>query len=215
MNFLAWDLLCHFYLYTLHGLTAFLWLCFFRLLQWTRSRWALTRCTTRARRPTARCTAGASPTDSVRNSSRRPLLTSAPSRRSGSLRTRATPSSGTWTSWCCYITVDPATTALQNGACTYQWISKQMHYKTPLFTQQLHEKSGILLKQLHSVLSGKKNFLAILYYLKNMHGILPKMVEITIVYATIKEQHHSVTIILYFLKTMHDILPKVVEITFV
>jgi hypothetical protein len=32
--------------------------------------------------------------------------------------------------WCCYITVDFATTALQNGACTYQCISKQMHYKT-------------------------------------------------------------------------------------
>jgi hypothetical protein len=32
---------------------------------------------------------------------------------------------------CCYITVDSKTTALQNGACTYQCISKQMHYKTP------------------------------------------------------------------------------------
>ncbi len=29
-----------------------------------------------------------------------------------------------------YITVDSATTALQNGACTYWCISKQMHYKT-------------------------------------------------------------------------------------
>ncbi len=27
--------------------------------------------------------------------------------------------------------MDSATTALQNGACTYSWISKQMHYKTP------------------------------------------------------------------------------------
>jgi hypothetical protein len=25
--------------------------------------------------------------------------------------------------WCCYITVDSAITALQNGACTYQCIS--------------------------------------------------------------------------------------------
>jgi hypothetical protein len=33
--------------------------------------------------------------------------------------------------WCCYITVDSKTTALQNGACAYQYISKQMHYKTP------------------------------------------------------------------------------------
>jgi hypothetical protein len=32
---------------------------------------------------------------------------------------------------CCYITVDSATTAVQNGACTYLCISKQMHYKTP------------------------------------------------------------------------------------
>ncbi len=32
--------------------------------------------------------------------------------------------------WCCYITVDFATTAHQNGAYTYQCISKQMHYKT-------------------------------------------------------------------------------------
>jgi hypothetical protein len=28
--------------------------------------------------------------------------------------------------------MDSATTALQSGACTYQCISKQMHYKTPL-----------------------------------------------------------------------------------
>jgi hypothetical protein len=33
---------------------------------------------------------------------------------------------------CCYITVDSGTTALQNGACTYRCISKQMHYKTPV-----------------------------------------------------------------------------------
>ncbi len=32
---------------------------------------------------------------------------------------------------CCYITVDSATTALQNGACTYQCISNLMHHKTP------------------------------------------------------------------------------------
>jgi hypothetical protein len=33
---------------------------------------------------------------------------------------------------CCDITVYSATTALQNGACTYICISKQVHYKTPL-----------------------------------------------------------------------------------
>jgi hypothetical protein len=32
---------------------------------------------------------------------------------------------------CCYIMVDSATTAPQNGACTYWCISKQMHYYTP------------------------------------------------------------------------------------
>jgi hypothetical protein len=30
------------------------------------------------------------------------------------------------------MTADSATTALQNGACTYRCISIQMHYKTPL-----------------------------------------------------------------------------------
>ncbi len=29
------------------------------------------------------------------------------------------------------ITVDSATTALQNGACRYRCISKQVHYKAP------------------------------------------------------------------------------------
>ncbi len=33
-------------------------------------------------------------------------------------------------SGCSYITVDSATTALQNGACTYWCISEQMHYET-------------------------------------------------------------------------------------
>jgi hypothetical protein len=33
--------------------------------------------------------------------------------------------------WCCYITVDSGTTALQNGACTYKCISKEMQYETP------------------------------------------------------------------------------------
>jgi hypothetical protein len=33
---------------------------------------------------------------------------------------------------CCYITLDYAATALQNGACTYRFIPKQTHYKIPL-----------------------------------------------------------------------------------
>jgi hypothetical protein len=41
---------------------------------------------------------------------------------------------------CCYLTVDSATTALQNGACTYQFIYKQMHYKIP-FSHNSYMKS--------------------------------------------------------------------------
>jgi hypothetical protein len=41
---------------------------------------------------------------------------------------------------CCYITVDSATTALQNGACTFWCSSKQMHYKT-LFSHNGYMKS--------------------------------------------------------------------------
>jgi hypothetical protein len=55
---------------------------------------------------------------------------------------------------CCYITVDSATTALQNGACTCRCISKKCTVKHP-FAQRLHEKSEILYKLHHSVLSGK------------------------------------------------------------
>ncbi len=36
--------------------------------------------------------------------------------------------------------MDSATTALQNRACTYQCISKQVHYKTP-FSQNGYMKS--------------------------------------------------------------------------
>ncbi len=58
------------------------------------------------------------------------------------------------TKWCCYITVDSTTTALQNCACTYRCISKQMHYKTLLSPNGY--MSGNLWKLEHSVLSGKK-----------------------------------------------------------
>ncbi len=40
----------------------------------------------------------------------------------------------------CYITVYSATTALQNGACTYRCISKQILYKT-LFSHNSYMKS--------------------------------------------------------------------------
>ncbi len=45
-----------------------------------------------------------------------------------------------WHNRCCYITVDSSTTALQNGACTYQCISKQMHFKT-IFSHNSFMKS--------------------------------------------------------------------------
>ncbi len=64
---------------------------------------------------------------------------------------------------CCYITVDFATTALQNGAYPYRCISKQMH-KTPLShngytkSQELYENYITLV-----CLRKKTNFLTILY----------------------------------------------------
>jgi hypothetical protein len=59
---------------------------------------------------------------------------------------------------CCYITVDSATTALQNGACTNQCISK--HYKTP-FSHNSY-MNFMTTTSLYSVWK-KTNFLAILY----------------------------------------------------
>jgi hypothetical protein len=86
---------------------------------------------------------------------------------------------------CCYITVDSATTALQNGAFTYQCISKQMHYKT-LFSH----------KQLHHYMKSREfyeNYITLFCLEKGKHfdnnilgnsepctGILPKVVEIAI-----------------------------------
>jgi hypothetical protein len=48
----------------------------------------------------------------------------------GQGRTKQSRSGQAGSGRCCYITVDSATTALQNGACTYRCIPKQMHYKT-------------------------------------------------------------------------------------
>ncbi len=70
-----------------------------------------------------------------------------------------------WQSFrCCYITVNSGTTALQNGACTFRCISKQMHYKT-LFSHRLNEKSGNLWKCTSTSLCSvwKKTTLTILY----------------------------------------------------
>jgi hypothetical protein len=68
---------------------------------------------------------------------------------------------------CCYITVDSATTALQNGACTYQCISNQMHYKTP-FTHNGYMKSLEFYDNYITLFCLEKtNFLTVLYYIKS------------------------------------------------
>jgi hypothetical protein len=73
-----------------------------------------------------------------------------------------------------------ATTALQNGACTYRCISKQMHYKTP-FSHHGYMKSLEFYENYITLFCPeKKTFLTILYQLRTMNGILPKFVEITI-----------------------------------
>jgi hypothetical protein len=73
-------------------------------------------------------------------------------------------------------TVDSGTTALQNGACTYRCISKQMHFKIP-FAHNGYMKSLEIYENYITLFCWKKtNFLTILY----LHGILPKVVESTI-----------------------------------
>jgi hypothetical protein len=75
--------------------------------------------------------------------------------------------------------VDSAKTALQNGACTYWCISKQMHKKTP-FLHNGYMKSLELMKitSLFSVL--KKQSFGNNILTRTMHGILPKVIELTI-----------------------------------
>jgi hypothetical protein len=64
---------------------------------------------------------------------------------------------------CCYITVDSSTTALQNGACPYHCISKQMHYKTP-FSHNGHMKSlEFFEKYITQFYLEKNNLFEILY----------------------------------------------------
>jgi hypothetical protein len=64
------------------------------------------------------------------------------------------------TSWirCCYITVDSATTALQDGACTYKCISKQMHYNTP-FSHNQYMKSLEFYENYNTLFCLEKNIL--------------------------------------------------------
>jgi hypothetical protein len=65
--------------------------------------------------------------------------------------------------WCCYKTVDSGTTALQNGACTYRCISKQMHYKTPFLTTATWKVWKFMNTTSLCSVWKKSNFLAILY----------------------------------------------------
>jgi hypothetical protein len=64
---------------------------------------------------------------------------------------------------CCHITVDYATTVLQNGACTYQCISKHMHYKTLFSHNGYMESLKFYEKYITLFCLEKKNFLTILY----------------------------------------------------
>ncbi len=66
---------------------------------------------------------------------------------------------------CCYITVDSATSALQNGACIYLCISKKMHYKKPFSYTTAQWKVWNVMKTTvhHSWLSGKNKLLIIAY----------------------------------------------------
>jgi hypothetical protein len=73
--------------------------------------------------------------------------------------------------------MDSATPALKNGACTYRFISKQMHYK-PTFLHngymnslEFYDNYIILF-----CLETNKLFDNIKYF-RSMHGIVPKVVE--------------------------------------
>ncbi len=64
---------------------------------------------------------------------------------------------------CCYITVDFATTTLQNGACTYRCISKQMHYKTPFLHKGYMKRMEFYENYITLFCLEKTNLLTILY----------------------------------------------------
>jgi hypothetical protein len=81
--------------------------------------------------------------------------------------------------WFCCITVDSGTNALQNGAFTYRCISKQMHYKTPFSHNGYMKSLEIYENNITLFCLEKTNFLTILYKLKTMHGILPRVVKLT------------------------------------
>jgi hypothetical protein len=64
--------------------------------------------------------------------------------------------------WYCYIMVDSAKTAILIGACTYQCISKQMHYKTP-FSHYNYTKSLEFYENYTTLFCLKKELLTLLY----------------------------------------------------
>jgi hypothetical protein len=65
--------------------------------------------------------------------------------------------------WCCYITVNSATTALQNGACTHWCISKQMIYKTTFSHIGYMKSLEFYENYITLFFLEKTNFLAVLY----------------------------------------------------
>jgi hypothetical protein len=65
--------------------------------------------------------------------------------------------------WCCYITVDSATNALQNHACIYRCISKQMHNKTPFSHNGFMKSLEFSENYITLFCLEKTNFLTILY----------------------------------------------------
>jgi hypothetical protein len=77
---------------------------------------------------------------------------------------------------CCYMTVDSATTALQNGACTYMCISKQMHYKTPFS----HMKSLEIYENYIILFCLEKKLFYNIILTQNHAWHIPKVIEITI-----------------------------------
>jgi hypothetical protein len=59
--------------------------------------------------------------------------------------------------------VDSSKTALQNGACTYQCISKQMHYKKP-FSHNGYMKSLEFYEKYITLIYLEKNKLFEIFY---------------------------------------------------
>ncbi len=74
----------------------------------------------------------------------------------------------------CYITVDSATAAIQNGACTHRCISKQRHYKT-LFS---HMKSLEIFENYITPVWKNKLFYNIIST-QNQAWHIPKVIRIT------------------------------------